>query len=128
ASSETMVDGWVNTKDMGWLDEDGYLFLGGRSSDMIIRGGENISPAEVEGVLFEHPLVADIAVIGYPSLEWGEEVMAVIVPENQEVPHEKEEISSYCRTRLSSCKRPSIIKITQDHSHTTTIKILKRNT
>lgn len=126
ASSETMVDGWVNTKDMGWLDEDGYLFLGGRSSDMIIRGGENISPAEVEGVLFEHPLVADIAVIGYPSLEWGEEVMAVIVPENPEVPPEKEEIISYCRGRLSSFKRPSIIKFTHELPRTSTGKILKR--
>src|SRR5699024_7620983 len=110
ASPETMVDGWVNTKDMGWLDEDGYLFLGGRSSDMIIRGGENIYPTEVGGVVFEHTMVPDIAVISYPSLEWREEVMDVNVPENAEVPPEKEEIIFYCRRCLSSFKRPSISK------------------
>lgn len=126
ASTETIVDGWVNTKDMGWLDEGGYLFLGGRSSDMIIRGGENISPAEVEGVLLEHPGVADIAVIGSPSLEWGEEVMALVVPENSENPPEREDLNSYCRGRLSSFKRPSIIEFTHELPRNTTGKILKK--
>lgn len=126
ASTETVVDGWVNTKDMGWLDEDGYLFLGGRSSDMIIRGGENISPAEVEGVLIEHAEVADIAVIGSPSLEWGEEVMAVVVPVDPDNPPEKEELNTYCRGRLASFKRPSIIEFTQDLPRNSTGKMLKR--
>src|SRR5699024_9867644 len=74
ATEETIVDGWINTGDMGWLDEEGYLFLGGRDSDMIIRGGENISPAEIENVLLEHDEINSVAVIGVPSLEWGEDV------------------------------------------------------
>src|SRR6185436_4075943 len=60
------------TRDMGWLDEEGYLFIGGRKDDMIIRGGENIAPAEVEAVLQSHPAVEEAAVVGVPDLEWGQ--------------------------------------------------------
>lgn len=127
ASKETIVDGWINTKDMGWLDEDGYLFLGGRSSDMIIRGGENISPAEIEGVFLEHPAVGDVAVIGIPSLEWGEEVMAVVVASNPEAPPAVEELIAYCRERLASFKRPSSIEFVRELPRTSTGKILKRD-
>lgn len=126
ASKETLVDGWVNTEDMGWLDEDGYLFLGGRSSDMIIRGGENISPAEIEDVFFQHPAVADVAVIGVPSLEWGEEIMAVIVANDLETPPTMEELIAYCREHLASFKRPSKIIFAPALPRTSTGKILKR--
>ena len=71
ASSETVQNGWINTKDMGWLDEDGYLFLSGRSSDMIIRAGENISPAEIEDVLHAHPEITDVAVDKSPKFGMG---------------------------------------------------------
>ncbi|MFJ7747857.1 class I adenylate-forming enzyme family protein [Peribacillus sp. NPDC097295] len=127
ASSETLVDGWVNTKDMGWLDEDGYLFLSGRSSDMIIRGGENISPSEIENVFFEHPEVADVAVIGIPSLEWGEEIMAVVIPNNPESPPTTEELILYCKNHLASFKRPTKITFARELPRTSTGKILKRN-
>ncbi|MGM9957583.1 MAG: class I adenylate-forming enzyme family protein, partial [Peribacillus sp.] len=127
ASSETLVNGWVNTKDMGWIDEDGYLFLSGRSSDMIIRGGENISPAEIESVFFEHPEVADVAVIGIPSLEWGEEIMAVVIPNNPESPPTTEELILYCQNSLASFKRPTQITFATELPRTSTGKILKRN-
>lgn len=127
ANNETLVNGWINTKDMGWLDEDGYLFLSGRSSDMIIRGGENISPNEIEDVILEHPKVADVAVIGVPSLEWGEEVAAVIVTKNPEEPPATEELTSFCRDRLASFKRPSIIEFVHELPRTSSGKILKRD-
>lgn len=127
ASSETLVNGWVNTKDMGWVDEDGYLFLSGRSSDMIIRGGENISPAEIENVFFEHPDVADVAVIGVPSLEWGEEVMAVVVPSNPESPPNTEDLMLFCTKSLASFKRPTVIELATKLPRTSTGKILKRD-
>nr|WP_277398286.1 AMP-binding protein [Neobacillus citreus] len=127
ASNETIVNGWINTKDMGWLDEDGYLFLSGRSSDMIIRGGENISPQEIEDVLLEHPEVSDVAVIGTPSLEWGEEVMAVVVSNNPEVPPKVEELAEFCRKKLASFKCPAKIEFVQELPRTSSGKILKRD-
>ncbi|WP_342514578.1 long-chain-fatty-acid--CoA ligase [Sporosarcina sp. FSL K6-1522] len=126
ASKETLVDGWINTEDMGWLDEDGYLFLCGRSSDMIIRGGENISPAEIEDVFFQHPTVADVAVVGVPSLEWGEEVLAVIVAHDIENPPPVEELMTHCREHLASFKRPSEIRFESELPRNSTGKILKR--
>lgn len=125
-SSKTLVDGWVNTQDMGWLDEDGYLFLVGRNSDMIIRGGENISPQEVEDVLLEHPEVAEVAVIGVPSLEWGEEVMAVVVPTNPFSPPEIQELLLHCTKRLASFKRPSKVVFVNDLPRTSTGKVKKK--
>lgn len=127
ASKETLVNGWVNTNDLGYLDEDGYLFLNGRSSDLVIRGGENISPAEIESVFIAHPEVADVAVIGIPSLEWGEEVMAVVVPQNPEQPPAVQELMAYCKDRLASFKRPASIVYTLELPRTPTGKILKRD-
>ena len=76
-------EGWFPTKDYGWLDNEGFLFLGGRLDDVIVRGGENISPGEIEDVLRLHPAVRDVAVIGLPDQEWGERVAAVIVSDSQ---------------------------------------------
>ncbi|MGA7420940.1 MAG: AMP-binding protein, partial [Acidimicrobiales bacterium] len=73
-------EGWLHTGDAGWLDDEGYLFLHDRIKDMIVSGGENIYPAEVENVLFAHPGIADVAVIGVPDDKWGETVMAIVVP------------------------------------------------
>ena len=77
----SLVDagGWFPTRDAGHMDEDGYLFLDGRADDVIVRGGENLSPGAIEDVLIEHPAVADAAVVGVPSVEWGEAVVAVVV-------------------------------------------------
>ena len=81
-----LADGWRATGDLGWVDEDGYVFFAGRKDDMIIRGGENIAPAEIETVLMSHPAVDEAAIIGIPSDEWGQTVKAfVVVKPNQKV-------------------------------------------
>lgn len=98
-------DGWLRTGDMGWMDEEGYVYLAGRGDDMIIRGGENISPEEVENVLGAHPMVDEAAVIGVSDPDWGQEPRAVVVlKKGNRASHE--EIIEFCRTRLSSFKRP----------------------
>ena len=79
AARRSRADGWLPTRDMGWVDEDGYLFIAGRKDDMIIRGGENIAPAEVESVLQSHPAVEEAAVVGVPDVEWGQRVAAFVV-------------------------------------------------
>jgi acyl-CoA synthetase (AMP-forming)/AMP-acid ligase II len=101
-------DGWLRTGDMGWMDEEGYIYLAGRADDMIIRGGENISPEEVEEVLQSHPKVEEAAVIGVHDPEWGEQPRAVVVLKKEEVATE-EELIEYCRTRLAGFKRPRSI-------------------
>ena len=77
------AEGWFPTKDIAMLDEDGYLFIGGRSDDTIIRGGENIAPAEIEDVLVEHPLVRDCVVVGPEDPQWGQIIVAVVVPADE---------------------------------------------
>jgi len=98
-------DGWLRTGDMGWMDEDGYIYLAGRGDDMIIRGGENISPEEVEDVLHSHPKIEEAAVIGVPDPEWGQEPRAIVVMKKGQVAT-PEEIIEYCRSKLASFKRP----------------------
>jgi acyl-CoA synthetase (AMP-forming)/AMP-acid ligase II len=98
-------DGWLRTGDMGWMDEEGYIYLAGRGDDMIIRGGENISPEEVENVLHSHPKVEEAAVIGVSDPEWGQEPRAIVVLKEGETTT-AEEIMEYCRSRLSGFKRP----------------------
>src|SRR4030067_1473652 len=93
-------DGWVRTGDMGWMDEEGYIYLAGRGDDMIIRGGENISPDEVEEVLRSHPIIEDAAVIGIPDPEWGQEPRAMVVLKKGEKAT-PEEIIEYCRSKLA---------------------------
>jgi len=101
--------GWRATGDLGWLDEDGYVFFAGRKDDMIIRGGENIAPAEVEAVLMSHPGVDECAVIGLPSIEWGQTVKAFVVPRKGATVTELE-LAEFCRERLASFKRPEAIE------------------
>jgi acyl-CoA synthetase (AMP-forming)/AMP-acid ligase II len=120
-------NGWIRTDDMGFLDDEGYLFLVGRKDDMIIRGGENISPAEVEDVISRHPIADEVAVIGVPSLEWGEEVMAVIVPKSMENLPSKEEIVEFCRERMASYKKPKYIEFVEELPRNSTGKILKKS-
>ena len=98
-------DGWLRTGDMGWMDEEGYIYLAGRADDMIIRGGENISPEEVEDVLHSHPKVEEAAVIAVPDPEWGQEPRAIVVLKKGKTATQ-EEIIEYCRSKLSGFKRP----------------------
>jgi len=104
-----LPDGWRATGDLGWLDEDGYVFFAGRKDDMIIRGGENIAPAEIETVLMSHPGVDECAVIGVPSVEWGQTVKAFVVPRKGH-PVTDAELAEFCRSRLASFKRPESIE------------------
>jgi acyl-CoA synthetase (AMP-forming)/AMP-acid ligase II len=105
-TSQVMTsDGWLRTSDMGWMDEDGYIYLAGRADDMIIRGGENISPEEVEDVLRSYPKVEEAAVIGVPDTEWGQEPRAVVVLKKGETAT-PEEVMEHCRSKLAGFKRP----------------------
>ncbi|HZP44369.1 MAG TPA: long-chain-fatty-acid--CoA ligase [Candidatus Binataceae bacterium] len=109
ADDAALPDGWRATGDLGWVDEDGYVFFAGRKDDMIIRGGENIAPAEIETVLMSHPAVDEAAVIGVPSVEWGQTVKAyVVLRPGQKA--DAREIQEFCRTRLASFKRPEQIE------------------
>jgi acyl-CoA synthetase (AMP-forming)/AMP-acid ligase II len=101
----TVRDGWLLTRDLAWMDEDGYIFLTGRKADLIIRGGENIAPQEVELVLESHPLVDEVAVIGIPDDEWGERVCAVVVARSDSEIREIDLIE-WCHERLASFKKP----------------------
>jgi acyl-CoA synthetase (AMP-forming)/AMP-acid ligase II len=108
ADDAALPDGWRATGDLGWLDEDGYVFFAGRKDDMIIRGGENIAPAEIEAVLMSHPAVDEVAVVGVPSEEWGQTVKAFVVL-RKGVSASEQELTEFCRSRLASFKRPEQI-------------------
>lgn len=116
-------DGWFATRDRGWLDEDGYLFLGGRLDDVIVRGGENISPGEIEDILRAHPEVDDAAVLGMPDAEWGERVVAVIVSRAEP---SVEQLKQWVRERLRSTKTPESIHFRPELPYTETGKLLRR--
>jgi long-chain acyl-CoA synthetase len=99
-------DGWLITGDRGWKDEDGYIYLAGRGDDLIIRGGENISPDELANVIDSHPKVEESAVIAVPDAEWGQIPRAIVVlKKGEEVT--PEELTKHCRTKLASYKCPS---------------------
>jgi acyl-CoA synthetase (AMP-forming)/AMP-acid ligase II len=108
-TAEALRDGWLHTGDLARLDEDGFLYIMGRAKDMIISGGENIYPAEIERVLKEHPGVRDVAVVGVPDREWGESVLAVVVPEEGRQPT-PEEVVGWVRERLAGFKKPRFVE------------------
>ena len=104
-TQEAFKDGWFHTGDLGYFDKEGFLFLSGRSKDMIVTGGQNVFSVEVEDILMSHPGVADCAVIGLPDDTWGEKVTAVIVkaPESEVT---EEDIIAYCKEKLAGFKAP----------------------
>ena len=115
----------VHTGDAGYLDEDGYVYVHDRVKDMIVSGGENIYPAEVENALFGHPAVADVAVIGVPDDRWGEAVKAVIVLK----PGQKaaaDELIGFARTRIAGFKCPKTIDFIAELPRNPSGKVLKR--
>ncbi|MFE6862159.1 class I adenylate-forming enzyme family protein [Nocardia sp. NPDC057668] len=119
------ADGWFPTKDLALLDHEGYLFIGGRSDDTIIRGGENIAPAELEDVLVEHPAVREVAVLGVPDPQWGQIIVAVVVPFQRPTP-DAEELRAFVRARLRGSRTPDRV-VFRDHLPTTpTGKLLRR--
>lgn len=119
------ADGWFPTRDRGWVDDEGYLFIEGRADDTIIRGGENIAPAEVEDALLAHPAVADAAVVGLPDDEWGQRLAAAVVLRPSASVSEAE-LRNHVRERLRSAKTPEVIAFRDALPHTDTGKLLRR--
>ena len=118
-------DGWFPTRDVAMLDDGGYLFLGGRSDDTIIRGGENIAPAEIEDVLVEHPHVRDCAVVGPEDPEWGQIIVAVVVPAPGTEP-DAEDLRAHVRTQLRGSRTPDRVVFRDELPTNATGKILRR--
>ena len=124
ATAETLRNGWLHTGDLAFMDEDGFLYLQGRKKDMIIRGGENIYPVEIEAVLENNPKVAESAVIGVPDTYWGEIVKAVLVLKPGETATEAE-IIEYCKLHMASYKKPAIVEFRAALPRNAMQKVLK---
>jgi acyl-CoA synthetase (AMP-forming)/AMP-acid ligase II len=118
-------DGWFPTRDVAHLDADGYLFVGGRSDDTIIRGGENIAPAEIEDVLVEHPQVREVAVVGAEDAQWGQVIVAVVVPAAGADP-DVEDLRDFVRARLRGSRTPDRVVLRSELPTNATGKILRR--
>jgi long-chain acyl-CoA synthetase len=125
ATAEAMRGGWFHSGDMARTDEDGYFFIVDRKKDLIIRGGYNVYPREVEEVLFEHPKIREAAVVGVPHDEWGEEIgAAVVLHDGEELA--PEEVSAYVKERIAAYKYPRVVWFLDDLPKGPTGKILKR--
>ena len=124
-ASRVAPDGWFPTNDGGFLDEGGYLFLEGRIDDVIVRGGENLSPGEIEDVLLEHPSVSDVAVVGVPDVEWGEGVAAaVVLKEGAAV--SAAELQDWVKQHLRSSRVPQLVRFAPELPYNETGKLLRR--
>ena len=119
------ADGWFATRDRGWLDADGYLFIEGRSDDTIIRGGENIAPAEIEDVLLQHPDIAQCAVVGVPDDEWGERIAAAVVLRPGAI-LDASAVRDFARRSLRGSKTPDVVTFVDELPYTETGKLLRR--
>jgi len=122
ATEEALEDGWYRSGDAGYLDNDGYLFMQDRVKDMIVSGGENIYPAEIESVLYRHPAVQDVAVIGVPDEKWGESVKALIIASGVV---NTDELIDYARQFIAGYKVPKTIDVVEDIPRNASGKILK---
>lgn len=125
ATAETLRSGWLHTGDMGYIDEGGYLFIMDRSKDMIISGGENIYPREIEEVLIKHPAVREVAVIGVPDAKWGEAIKAVVALQPG-VSAAEEELIGFCKDNIASYKKPKSVDFVDELPKNNYGKILKR--
>ncbi|HET9164079.1 MAG TPA: long-chain fatty acid--CoA ligase [Solirubrobacterales bacterium] len=125
ATEEAMRGGWFHSGDMAKVDEDGYFYIVDRKKDLIIRGGYNVYPREVEEVLYEHPKIREAAVVGVPHDEWGEEIgAAVVLHEGEEL--SSEEVSAYVKERIAAYKYPRLVWFLEELPKGPTGKILKR--
>ncbi|MCB1412526.1 MAG: long-chain-fatty-acid--CoA ligase [Xanthobacteraceae bacterium] len=124
ATAQTIRDGWLHTGDVGSVDEDGFLTIRDRMKDMLISGGENVYPAEVENVVLSHPAVTDVAVIGLPSPKWGEVPLVVAVKTDPNLT--EAEVLEWCKGKLAPFKRPKVAVFIETIPRNPTGKILKR--
>ena len=120
------TQGWFPTRDAGWIDAEGYLFLSGRADDVIVRGGENISPGEIEDVLLTHPAIADAAAVGAPSIEWGETIAAAIVLKPGCARPSDDEVRALVKERLRSSRAPEKIMVLDALPYNEMGKLLRR--
>ena len=118
-------EGWFPTRDAGYLDEGGFLFLEGRADDIIVRGGENMSPGEIEDVLIEHEAVFDAAIVGIPDKEWGEAVAGVVVLEPG-AETEVETLQAWVKDHMRSSRVPERLEFWPELPYTETGKLLRR--
>ena len=126
ATAETIdKDGWLLTGDAGYLDEDGYLYLQDRIKDVIISGGENIYPTEVENAIYGHPHVGDVAVIGVPDDQWGEAVKAIVAPKPGVTP-DAASIIAHARERIAAYKAPKSVDFIEILPRNAAGKVLRR--
>jgi acyl-CoA synthetase (AMP-forming)/AMP-acid ligase II len=119
------ADGWFPTRDRGWVDADGYLFIEGRSDDTIIRGGENIAPAEIEEVLLRHPDIEQCAVVGVPDDEWGQRIAAMVVLRDG-AKLDEAAVQGFARQSLRGSKTPEVVTFAAALPYTETGKLLRR--
>ena len=117
-------DGWLYTGDLGYRDQDGYIYLAGRAKDFIKRGGEMISPEEVERALMSHPGVEDAAIIGVPDVDWGERVRAIVVRRDASL--DEQDLVEHCRQHLAGFKRPESVVFVDELPRNPLGKVLKR--
>ncbi len=118
------AEGWMHTGDLGTLDAGGYLNIVGRIKDMLIRGGENVYPREIEEVLYLHPAIAAAQVVGVPDARMGEEAMAFIIP-REGMTVTEDEVRDFCRARLAHFKVPRHVRLTDAYPLTVTGKVQK---
>jgi fatty-acyl-CoA synthase len=126
ATAAVLVDGWFHTGDMGHLDEEGYLYVDGRGKDMIISGGENIYPAEIENLLIESPDIAEASVIGRPDPRWGEIVVAVVVPKADHAVSD-EQVMKLLEGRIARYKHPKEVVVVDALPKTALGKVRKED-
>ena len=126
ATDKTMVDGWIHTGDAGYTDEDGYVYVYDRVKDMIVSGGENIYPAEIESAMFGHPAIADVAVIGVPDDKWGEAAKAVVVLK-EGVEATAEDILAFTREKIAGFKIPKSVDFIAELPRNPSGKLLKKD-
>ena len=125
ATAAAIRDGWMRTGDAAYRDEDGYVFIYDRVKDMIVTGGENVYPAEVENALFGHPAIADAAVIGVPDDAWGEAVKAIVVLKSGATP-DAADIIAWVRARIANFKTPKSVDFVEAIPRNLSGKILRR--
>jgi len=120
------AEGWFPTRDAGWIDEHGFLYLAGRADDVIVRGGENISPGEIEDVLLTHPAIADACAVAAPSAEWGEAVAIAIVPRAGHAAPSEAELCTLIKDRLRSSRVPERVAVLDALPYNEMGKLLRR--